>query len=122
MSINIILPFNSQRTTAAGYGGAVPKKKKNFEKKNEKRMQASQSGASTFFYLHSPPVGLRSDEADLATTTGFSESATYDDVMAGDCTSCAVTQDKSAYWTPAMYFKHSDGTFELVPQTGGMLA
>jgi hypothetical protein len=32
-----------------------------------------------------------------------------------------VTQDKSAYWTPAMYFQHANGTYELVPQVGGML-
>lgn len=55
-------------------------------------------------------------------SSGFSESSTYEDVTGADCTSCAVTQDKSVYWTPAMYFKHEDGTFELVSQTGGMLA
>lgn len=42
--------------------------------------------------------------------------------MGADCTSCAVTEDKSAYWTPAVYFKHDNGSYELVPQTGGMLA
>ena len=56
-------------------------------------------------------------------TTGFSETATYEDLMAGNCTSCAVTQDKSAYWHPAMYFKDAKtNTFELVEQVGGMLA
>lgn len=38
-----------------------------------------------------------------------------------DCTSCAVTQDKSIYWTPALYFMHSNGTAELVDQVGGTL-
>ena len=52
---------------------------------------------------------------------GFTDSATYDDVMNADCTSCAVTQDKSVYWHPALYFRHDDGQYELVPQTGGML-
>jgi hypothetical protein len=43
--------------------------------------------------------------------------------MAGDCTSCEVTQDKSAYWTPAFYFQDAaTGQFELVEQVGGMLA
>ncbi|OIW29994.1 hypothetical protein CONLIGDRAFT_575792 [Coniochaeta ligniaria NRRL 30616] len=55
-------------------------------------------------------------------SSGFSESATYDDVVNADCTSCAVTQDKSVYWHPSLYFKHDNGSFELVPQTGGMLA
>lgn len=38
------------------------------------------------------------------------------------CTSCAVTQDLSAYWTPALYFMHSNGSAELVEEVGGMLA
>lgn len=54
--------------------------------------------------------------------SGFSETAQYTDVINGNCTSCAVTQDKSAYWHPALYFRHDNGSYELVPQTGGMLA
>lgn len=38
------------------------------------------------------------------------------------CTSCAVEQDKSAYWTPALYFMHANGSAELVEEVGGMLA
>lgn len=49
--------------------------------------------------------------------------ASYQDLRDGDCTSCRVTQDKSAYWHPSMYFQDSDtGEFELVEQVGGMLA
>lgn len=56
-------------------------------------------------------------------SSGFGLSATYDDLVNGDCTSCAVKQDKSAYWTPAMYFLDSQtGEFSPVPQVGGMLA
>ncbi|KAK3325585.1 hypothetical protein B0H66DRAFT_129495 [Apodospora peruviana] len=55
-------------------------------------------------------------------SSGFSEKANYEDLLKGDCTSCAVTQDKSAYWTPAMYFKHANGDYQDVPQVGGMLA
>ncbi|KAI1843964.1 hypothetical protein JX266_009830 [Neoarthrinium moseri] len=55
-------------------------------------------------------------------SSGFSESADYDALTGGSCTSCAATEDLSAYWTPAMYFAHSDGTFELVEQVGGMLS
>ncbi|PLB51955.1 hypothetical protein P170DRAFT_422884 [Aspergillus steynii IBT 23096] len=39
-----------------------------------------------------------------------------------ECTSCAVTQDKSAYWAPALYFMHENGDTEIVEQVGGMLA
>lgn len=44
-------------------------------------------------------------------------------LLDGDCTSCRVTQDKSSYWHPAMYFKDAaTGEFEVVEQVGGMLA
>jgi len=49
-------------------------------------------------------------------------SANFESLLESDCTSCGVTQDKSAYWTPALYFMHNDGTAEMVPQVGGMLA
>ncbi|KAK3684953.1 hypothetical protein B0T22DRAFT_204445 [Podospora appendiculata] len=55
-------------------------------------------------------------------SSGFNEKATYDDLINGNCTSCAVTQDKSAYWAPGVYFRHSNGSYELVDQVGGMLA
>lgn len=49
--------------------------------------------------------------------------STYSDLTAeGACTSCAVTQDKSAYWTPALYFVYSNGSSVMVPQVGGLLA
>lgn len=38
------------------------------------------------------------------------------------CTSCAVRQDMSAYWTPALYFMHANGSAQLVEEVGGMLA
>lgn len=55
--------------------------------------------------------------------TGFSVSSGTPELLAGECTSCQVSEDKSAYWTPALYFQHaSTGNFELVQQVGGMLA
>ncbi|CAK7213868.1 hypothetical protein SBRCBS47491_001952 [Sporothrix bragantina] len=54
---------------------------------------------------------------------GFSESATYADITASDCTSCLVTQDKSSYWHPALYFLDTTtNQYELVEQVGGTLA
>jgi hypothetical protein len=49
-------------------------------------------------------------------------SASGADLKASSCTSCAVTQDKSAYWIPALYFMHENGDAEIVNQVGGMLA
>ncbi|KAK0752218.1 hypothetical protein B0T18DRAFT_317844 [Schizothecium vesticola] len=54
-------------------------------------------------------------------SNGFSESATYEDLINGDCTSCGVAQDKSVYWAPTLYFQHESGEFEEVQQVGGML-
>ena len=49
--------------------------------------------------------------------------ADYDSLTAeGTCTACDVKEDKSAYWTPAMYFQYKNGTTVMVPQIGGMLA
>ncbi|KAF4618056.1 hypothetical protein G7Y89_g14992 [Cudoniella acicularis] len=56
-------------------------------------------------------------------SSGFSETADTSALLAGECTSCQVSQDKSAYWTPALYFQNTDtNTFTLVDQVGGMLA
>ena len=60
---------------------------------------------------------------DLYVTTALSPFSSNADLMAGNCTSCAVKQDMSAYWHPALYFRDAaTGEFELVPQIGGMLA
>lgn len=49
--------------------------------------------------------------------------SSFDELTAKDsCTSCGVTQDHSAYWTPALYFQYSNGTTVMVNQVGGMLA
>ncbi|KAG9230027.1 hypothetical protein BJ875DRAFT_169743 [Amylocarpus encephaloides] len=55
--------------------------------------------------------------------SGFSESSDTAQLLSSECTSCEVSQDKSAYWTPAVYFKDAaTGKFTLVDQVGGMLA
>lgn len=53
---------------------------------------------------------------------GFGISAGYEELIASDCTSCEVSQDKSVYWHPALYFRGDDGEYTLVDQVGGMLA
>ncbi|KAJ4024395.1 hypothetical protein NW752_002964 [Fusarium irregulare] len=56
-------------------------------------------------------------------SSGFAETVTTEQLLDADCTSCRVTQDKSAYWHPSLYFEDSEtGKFELVDQVGGMLA
>ncbi|KAI5287429.1 hypothetical protein KEM52_001586 [Ascosphaera acerosa] len=45
-----------------------------------------------------------------------------DELRSADCTSCAVTEDLSAYWTPPLYFEYANGSTVMVEQVGGMLA
>lgn len=47
--------------------------------------------------------------------------STPSDLRNSKCTSCMVKQDRSAYWTPAMYFEHANGTTQVVNQVGGVL-
>lgn len=55
--------------------------------------------------------------------TAFSATSGTADLLGSDCTSCQVSQDKSAYWTPALYFQdQATGKFSLVEQVGGMLS
>lgn len=57
------------------------------------------------------------------TYAGFSDTSDTAALLNADCTSCRVTQDKSSYWHPALYFQDGDtGEFEAVGQVGGMLA
>jgi Domain of unknown function (DUF1996) len=65
-----------------------------------------------------PLCGLRL----LPRHSDFGVNATCEDVLASNCTSCAIDKDRSVYWTPLLYFQHTNGTFQKVPQVGGMLA
>lgn len=50
-------------------------------------------------------------------------SAERSTLLEGTCTSCAVRQDKSAYWAPGLYFVDKEtGDSELVDEVGGLLA
>ncbi|KAF2801709.1 uncharacterized protein BDZ99DRAFT_215947 [Mytilinidion resinicola] len=96
---------------------------------------ASLSGVNAFWRMdcHSP-LGLARidplvDYGKIAAHShiifggdNFSPTAGYDDLIASESTSCRAKEDKSAYWTPSLHFQHSDGTFEVVGNQGGMLA
>lgn len=51
----------------------------------------------------------------------FSTSATAETLLASNCTSCQVQQDKSAYWTPQLYFMDNTGVTTIVPEVQGHL-
>lgn len=52
-------------------------------------------------------VGGDSFKLDMPQSHNFAGSA---------CTSCSYTQDKSNYWTAAMFFQHRNGSVKRVPQ------
>ncbi|KIX09062.1 uncharacterized protein Z518_00140 [Rhinocladiella mackenziei CBS 650.93] len=52
--------------------------------------------------------------------SSFGFNPTIDDLLGSKCTSCSILQDHSVYWAPRMYFQHANGTFEMVPTSGGM--
>lgn len=54
----------------------------------------------------------------VAGPNNFNISSNYDSLQKSLCTSCTVQADKSAYWTPYMYYQKADGTFVDVPQGG----
>ncbi|CRG87554.1 hypothetical protein PISL3812_04572 [Talaromyces islandicus] len=81
----------------------------------------SRSGAARMDPLMAP--GETSDHLHtIFGSGGFSESVTQDALLNSDCTSCQVTQDRSAYWTPPLMFKYPNGSTVMVNQDGGMLA
>ncbi|KAF2859727.1 hypothetical protein K470DRAFT_277476 [Piedraia hortae CBS 480.64] len=53
---------------------------------------------------------------------GLGLTADYKSLSESNCTSCGVTQDRSAYWTPTLHFVSPNGTAVMVEQIGGMLA
>ncbi|KAE9364689.1 hypothetical protein N431DRAFT_355117 [Stipitochalara longipes BDJ] len=81
----------------------------------------TRSGLARIDPLVSPGVISQHAHA-IHGSSGFSIDSSYNDLISGSCTSCQVTQDKSAYWTPALYFVDGGGQYHLVDQVGGMLA
>ncbi|KAI9462049.1 WSC domain-containing protein [Russula earlei] len=43
---------------------------------------------------------------------------TFADLQHSDCSTCKVTDDKSAYWIPHMYYQFANGSFRAVPHDG----
>jgi hypothetical protein len=47
--------------------------------------------------------------------------ATYSSLLNSRCTSCEVATDKSAYWSPTLYYKYPNGSFIEVGHTGAVV-
>lgn len=67
-------------------------------------------------------IQQNTSKANVPIHSGFGETVEYDTLIESNCTSCAVTADKSSYWTPIPYFQdNTTGEWEAVTNTGGML-
>ncbi|KAG8669333.1 hypothetical protein FPOAC1_008725 [Fusarium poae] len=47
--------------------------------------------------------------------------STFESLQASRCTSCEVQDDKSAYWTPQLFYQHANGSFQMVPNGGTVI-
>ncbi|KAJ9612295.1 hypothetical protein H2200_003892 [Cladophialophora chaetospira] len=54
----------------------------------------------------------------IAGPNNLNTTSTYESLQASYCTSCSVQKDKSAYWTPNLYYRHINGTYEEVGHDG----
>ncbi|OAG35369.1 hypothetical protein AYO21_10440 [Fonsecaea monophora] len=64
------------------------------------------------------PGGISGHCHTIAGPNNINTTSTFDSLQAAYCTSCSVQKDKSAYWTPNLYFRHRNGSFEEVPHDG----
>ncbi|KIX98048.1 uncharacterized protein Z520_06127 [Fonsecaea multimorphosa CBS 102226] len=64
------------------------------------------------------PGGVSGHCHTIAGPNNINTTSTYDSLQASFCTSCSIQQDKSAYWTPNLYYRHRNGSYEEVPHDG----
>jgi hypothetical protein len=67
------------------------------------------------------PGKISSHAHNVAGAYNFHQSSTYTSLRNSPCTSCEINGDKSAYWTPLLYYQHPNGTFVDVPNTGSII-
>ena len=56
--------------------------------------------------------------ANLADRIDVDQNSDFNSLLQSPCSSCEIQSDKSAYWTPQLYFAHANGKFEEVPNYG----
>ncbi|RGP81502.1 fungistatic metabolite [Fusarium longipes] len=57
----------------------------------------------------------------LSGASNINVDSTFDSLQASRCTSCEVQDDKSAYWTPQLFYQHTNGSFQMVPNGGTVI-
>jgi hypothetical protein len=51
----------------------------------------------------------------------FGVNASYESLLNSECSTCEVQDDKSAYWTPLLYYQYPNGSLINVPQSGAVV-
>ncbi|MCJ1478593.1 hypothetical protein MMC13_007274 [Lambiella insularis] len=64
------------------------------------------------------PGKLSGHAHKIAGASNLGLNSTYNSIREASCTSCELAADKSNYWTPQLYYQHSNGSFEEVPNSG----
>ncbi|KAI0485076.1 hypothetical protein GGR56DRAFT_681157 [Xylariaceae sp. FL0804] len=64
------------------------------------------------------PGSVSSHVHKVSGGSAFNMTSTYDELQTSGCTSCEVQDDKSAYWTPQLYYQFANGSFTVVPNGG----
>ncbi|KAI4222666.1 MAG: hypothetical protein L6R36_005974 [Xanthoria steineri] len=64
------------------------------------------------------PGSLSGHVHKFAGASNINAQSTYDSLLQAPCSTCEIQDDKSAYWTPSLYYQHSNGSFEEVPNNG----
>ncbi|KIW45199.1 uncharacterized protein PV06_03601 [Exophiala oligosperma] len=64
------------------------------------------------------PGGVASHVHKFAGGNNVNENSDFNSLRQSTCSSCEVQKDTSAYWTPQLYFAHSSGVVEEVPNYG----
>ncbi|KAK7418586.1 hypothetical protein QQZ08_011170 [Neonectria magnoliae] len=67
------------------------------------------------------PGGVAGHVHKVSGASNFGLDTSFSDLQASSCTSCEIQDDKSAYWTPQLYYQHGNGSFEMVPNGGTVI-
>ena len=64
------------------------------------------------------PGKLASHAHKIAGASNIGLNSDYESLQKANCTSCEIGADKSAYWTPILYYQNANGTFQEVGNQG----
>jgi hypothetical protein len=67
------------------------------------------------------PGAIAGHSHTISGPINFNTTSTFESLQAAYCTSCGIQDDKSAYWTPQLYYRYKNGTYTDVPNGGTVI-